>query len=224
MRNPSWESQRRDWSWSDVSTDVLGDSGPWVWSLPYAWQAFADPGTAWVPPRNPGVELGGDEHRLALQIAYWAPLLTLTWGALGWVQPALGVRRWLDQGRPVEEGQSALRVIDQWWGDDVARIDWPWSSDVNELVRVNAARPWQPNGPVGRGAQFGLASELHLNHVILHLCAEDARGRSCTMTSRTEDEQFSCSTAIPAGTDLWRWQVPRCRRGPTGVPGWSTSS
>ena len=35
---------------------------------------------------------------------------------LGWARPDLGITRWIDLGRPIEE--PVLRAVQRWWGQD----------------------------------------------------------------------------------------------------------
>ena len=77
MAQHPWESGEIDWDWSPISPHLIGDSGPWAWSVPFAWRALADPLGAWLPPIRPlPVEEYG--HDVSGQrIAYWTPCVRI---------------------------------------------------------------------------------------------------------------------------------------------------
>lgn len=188
MNQPAWETRTPPWEWSTVSTLALGDQGPWVWSLPFCWQAMADPEGPWQAPTRPAVDREAGDL-LGPRIAYWTPLLTLTLGALGWVRPDLGARRWLDQGRPAPDGQAALRVLDRWWADDVGALE-EWSAfgpalpsyatQVNDAVGGRPMRDWRPDRverPRWVEVSTGGHDSLHLGHILGHLTDDHGRGR-----------------------------------------------
>lgn len=108
------------WDYTPMSESLFGDGGPWTWYVPTLWRALNDPHGPWEPPAKPWERHWSDEDTHGQQIAYWAPLMTLTYGVLGWVRPELGVRRWADAGRPTEG--AALTVLDRWWGDDALML------------------------------------------------------------------------------------------------------
>src|SRR5687768_2686252 len=62
------------WGPDPVSTELLGDSGPWVWSLPTFVQALNDPRGPWSPPPAPWTSGARQGSAFADAIAYWAPL------------------------------------------------------------------------------------------------------------------------------------------------------
>src|SRR4051794_24982695 len=105
-----------DWEHTPVSPGLMGDIGPWTWHVPTLWRALADPTGPWEPPTKPWTARLPEEMTGAERIAYWSPLLTLTFGVLGWVRPEVGVRRWIEAGRPTDD--AALTVLDRWWGED----------------------------------------------------------------------------------------------------------
>jgi hypothetical protein len=111
-----------EWDHSDYSRSAVGDSGPWVWWLPYAWQAVADPrGDHRVPPAptvRAAIYKNKQTHSGA--IAWWSPLLQLLFFGSGWVRPDLGLARWLELGQP--QNDPVLRVVARWWGPHVADV------------------------------------------------------------------------------------------------------
>ncbi len=167
------------WGLDPISTELLGDSGPWVWALPTLVQALNDPRGPWSPPPAPWTPGARQGDALANAIAYWAPLTTLSWGLLGWARPDLGVQRWVAAGRPTDGPQ--LMVLDRWWGEDaLALAAWMQSSEypqgysrtIHERTGTGAfatpdtapvrARPEWHNMLDGGDA-------LHLGHVLDHL-------------------------------------------------------
>jgi hypothetical protein len=49
--------------------------------------------------------------------AYWAPLLHLLCFGLSWTRPDVGIARWSQLGRPLDD--PVLRVINRWWGSHI---------------------------------------------------------------------------------------------------------
>ena len=106
---------------------AVGDEGPWARWIPDVWRAAADPaGRHPTPavPRGLREKIFVDEsavptpqQRHAEVIAWWNPLVHLLEFGLGWVDIGVGLTRWLDLGRPVEE--AVLSVVDRWWGGSV---------------------------------------------------------------------------------------------------------
>jgi hypothetical protein len=128
-----FDTARWEWDRSDYSAAAVEDSGPWVWWLPLAWRAVADPtGNHPVPPppstREPVHVGGGDQHAYA--IAWWSPLLHLLFFGSGWVRPDLGLARWLELGQPDED--PVLRVVARWWGPYLADL-LAWAGRGQEL-------------------------------------------------------------------------------------------
>ena len=99
-----FDTERWKWDHSDYSAAAVGDSGPWVWWLPLAWRAAADPsGNHPVPPPpNAQVSIFATSSQHAHAIAWWSPLLNLLFFGSGWVRPDLGLARWLELGQPIE--------------------------------------------------------------------------------------------------------------------------
>jgi hypothetical protein len=138
------------WQWdhSDYSKQAVGDAGPWVWWLPQAWRAVADPsGDHPVPPPPPslkpttwdGEKAGSRGHANA----WWLPLFHLLFFGSGWVRPDLGLARWLDLGRPDKD--PVLRVVARWWG--------PYLPDV---------LAWAGREQALRDISVRISDELHL--------------------------------------------------------------
>jgi hypothetical protein len=111
------------WSHSDYSQAATGDSGPWVWWLPLAWRAVADPSGDHPLPPPPSAQApthAGDHDQHAYAIAWWSPLLHLLFFGSGWVRPDLGLARWLERGQP--DSDPVLRVIHRWWGPRITDV------------------------------------------------------------------------------------------------------
>ncbi|MGY1813280.1 hypothetical protein [Blastococcus sp. SYSU D00820] len=161
-----------------ISSELIGDSGPWTWALPTLVRALNDPRGPWSPPPAPWSRHTADVSA-ADPIAYWAPLTTLTWGVLGWVRPDLGVQRWLAAGRPTDT--APLMVLDRWWGEDaLALTAWMEASTYPHNVNVQihaitgdklSSRPI--GSPVRRRPEWGTmpaaGDSHHLGHVLDHL-------------------------------------------------------
>jgi hypothetical protein len=167
------------WGPDPVSPGLLGDSGPWIWELPTLIQALNDPRGPWLPPAAPW-RPGGRSNELAAAIAFWAPLTTLTYGVLGWVQPDVGIQRWLAAGRPTDTAE--LMVLDRWWGEHaLALTAWAqtspspahYSHEITERTASVVTAPAETE-PVRAMPEWhrmldGGTDPLHLGHVLDHL-------------------------------------------------------
>lgn len=91
----------------------LGGESRWLANVPLVYQALVAPmaGREFIraPQRD---EDFFDSNRFA----YWGSLLHLLTMSFGWRYPALGMRWWVDQGRPAEDDRLAL--ISQTWAAD----------------------------------------------------------------------------------------------------------
>lgn len=126
-----------NWPKSQQTSTLLGDAGFWAETLPTLWRGVAWPDGPWTTPQPdwkgldpsaaPRDDAWGDDRK---RVRYWAPLLHLTWGALGWVDPALGSVRWVKQGMPTED--PALQVMRRWWGENVQSL-WQWAHETHSL-------------------------------------------------------------------------------------------
>lgn len=100
------------WDVTSAQQAALGDAGPWVGYLPWAWRASVDQRTAGHPvplsPQRPhyGVEAAASTL---------SPLLHLLTYALGWSRPDVGLLRWQQAGRPVDN--PVLALVERWWGE-----------------------------------------------------------------------------------------------------------
>jgi hypothetical protein len=162
-----------------VSRTLLGDTGPWTWHIPTLWRALVDPAGPWQPPSRPWQQRLPVEQYFNDLIAYWAPLLTLTYGVLGWGRPEIGVQRWSDLGRPTDG--AALQVLDRWWGEDaLALAAWARAGGyIKNFAEMVADRTGTQVGP-GLSADRRIAQDrweglntggdsFHLGHFIDHL-------------------------------------------------------
>ena len=134
----TFDTGDRDWTSSEYSSTAVGDRGPWVWWLPVAWRAVADPhGEHPLPPVPPPLGHGGDDHPAShpYVLAWWAPLLHLLFFGSGWVRPDLGLARWFDLGQPTDD--PVLKIVKRWWGSQVLDV-LAWSSCVNTLTEMAA--------------------------------------------------------------------------------------
>jgi hypothetical protein len=185
----SFDTHGRDWDCSDYSTAAVGDSGPWTWWLPLAWQAVADPvGDHPVPPVPPVRRSGDDDYneKHAYTLAWWSPLFHLLFFAKGWARPDLGLARWLDLGQPDDD--PVLRLVKQWWGSQIADVlAWAGWSDMLEQMaaqvstsvhtRLTPARlpdRWadRRSSPRWENAWGGGGDSMHLSYHVLTPVAE----------------------------------------------------
>lgn len=182
-----WETANVDWNWSPVTNEVFVDTGPWTWSIPLTFSALASPGGNWEPPVAPGpVTYDGPMDTLALNIAYWEPLLTVTFAALGWADPARGVDRWLRSGGATE-GSAALEVLARWWGPNAAALP-AWAARSESLSQFAArfaglpgaipTAQWRPDVDECDEQRWpalltGGYDPLHLGHVVSQLLEHD---------------------------------------------------
>src|SRR3712207_3350687 len=123
---------QRDWGHTPVSARLFGDQGQWTWEVPTLWRGLTDPDGPWAPPPPPW----RGEDDLATRIAFWAPLLTLTYGVLGWPRPEVGVQRWVEAGCP-DEG-AALSLLKRWWGRDALGLT-AWAQRSQEIEHYSHA-------------------------------------------------------------------------------------
>lgn len=174
------------WDKGPISADLIGDIGPWTWALPTLVRALNDPAGPWEPPRPPWVANDRTERASPdpLAISYWAPLMTLTYGVLGWAQPDLGVLRWVNAGRPTDTPE--LMVLDRWWGEHALALT-AWAQGEGEIVQYNSllaqhmgapittAKYTEPVRPRAEWEPFlaGGGDSLHLRHVFNHLLGVD---------------------------------------------------
>lgn len=134
----AFDTRGWDWDHSDFSESAVSDSGPWVWWLPLAWRAATDPLGAHPLPPPPGPLRWEDKdgpHSHAYTIAWWAPLLHLLFFGLGWVQPDLGLARWLDGGQ--SDDDPVLRTVKRWWGPYVADL-LAWAGGPGKLHDISS--------------------------------------------------------------------------------------
>jgi hypothetical protein len=184
---------------------TFGESGPWVDWLPNMWHILAWPDHPIGVPSSPGPAGGErDDRSLFLAIKYWSPLPHLLMGALGWVDPALGIANWIAAGRPTSE--PTLRLLERWWGSHItAVLEWQWRSDalrqasveVHEAVggvgsdwprrrhsfetRREDSAGGAPVGDLGTRLWAGGTDPLHLGpHCVAALVAETDNSRLAT--------------------------------------------
>ncbi len=173
-----------DEDWTPISKKLMGDCGEWTWEVPRLWRMLTDPGGPTQPPPVPSSH-GCDADRLDRRIAYWAPLLTLTFGVLGWARPAVGVQRWMAAGRPADD--VPVSVLARWWGAE-ARVLADWElrtsalSDLGHDVAIHTGtllgpeetKPGQQPASAHSYVFTGGGDPLHLAwHAKVHLLGSD---------------------------------------------------
>lgn len=174
---------------SSYSSHVHGGDFPWLWWVPLAWQAVADPNGTYPAPSIP-VSMGGDEaHVQALghggsHIAWWGPFLHLTMFGLGWNRPDLGIQRWISMGRPVDD--PILAVVRRWWGQKDGFLGdfltWARNSvyfgelidGVAQTLHTQVTITVPEDRPTLDARWFGIADEMHIvHHMLLALEASE---------------------------------------------------
>ncbi|WP_156742728.1 hypothetical protein [Occultella aeris] len=142
-----------DWAPDDLSLKgLLGDSGPWLRYLPFAWRACAEPALSEPIPRSPTSSGPFQDERLGAAAAFWAPLLHLLHFGLGWHRADLGLERWHEMGRPTDD--PILRVVDRWWGPEIPDLLALHARDG--LLSASAAKVRDPGlPPLDRTREIG---------------------------------------------------------------------
>jgi hypothetical protein len=120
------------WTW-------LGGESRWLANIPLMYWALAAPlaGREFVQAPQPG-----EDFMESNRFAYWGSLLHLLTMNFGWQYPALGMRWWVDQGRPANDVRFAL--IRQTWASD-GQFD----AFLSYIWQI-PAMPW-PSFPLGPG-------------------------------------------------------------------------
>lgn len=170
---------------SSYSNYVHGQDFDWLWWVPAAWQAVADPeGTHPAPPIP--VSMGGDESQVrtlgqgGYHIAWWGPFLHLTMFGLGWNRADLGIQRWITMGRPVDD--PILALVRRWWGQKDgflgdfltwARKSYSFGRLIDgaaQALRTQVVISVPDERPESDARWFGSSDEMHtVHHMLLAL-------------------------------------------------------
>ncbi|MDQ0863765.1 hypothetical protein [Arthrobacter globiformis] len=95
--------------WHPAPTAGIHDHAPWVTGVAQLHGCLAGWDAAWtLPPRPP---LDAD---VLPRCAYFAPLALLMFGCLSWINPAVGIARWINLGMPAED--PVLKLVKRQWG------------------------------------------------------------------------------------------------------------
>jgi hypothetical protein len=99
-------------------THWLGGESRWLANVPNVYEALATPATVhdFIRAPQPGEDHPGGAP------AYWASLLHLLIYSFGWINPGIGLRRWIDEGCPVDD-DDRLALIKEVWVRD-GQFDW----------------------------------------------------------------------------------------------------
>ena len=152
------------------SLAARGDQPEWGLFVPTVWRMVADPAGTHAYPIHPRPL----EHNPSLT-EWWGPCLHLLAYGLGWRRIDVGLRRWTEQGRPIDD--ERLAVVSGIWGaqlDDL--VDWLSRAGGGQLAEMIASRlgvDWpadteptsdsQPAPPIRDGSDFGGGTDpLHL--------------------------------------------------------------
>lgn len=164
------------------SEEVLGERGAWAQHVGLLWPALADPFARTELPA------AGEDDRYEAHVEHWAPLVALTFGALGWGRPDVGVTRWMGEGMPEDGGPASL--LARWYGTRAAGLV-AWSrasvvlselssalSDELRLPLPVAGTPLSPSREVFSVLTQGGPDPLELTRVVRQLVGRsDDRGR-----------------------------------------------
>jgi hypothetical protein len=91
----------------------LGGESRWLANVPLVYQALSAPMAGREFVQAPA---SGEDFFESNRFAYWGSLLHLLTVHLGWRFPALGLRWWIDEGRPTDDERFAL-IEQTWFGD-----------------------------------------------------------------------------------------------------------
>lgn len=164
------------------SEEVLGERGAWATHAGLVWPALADPHARTALPEV------ADDDRYEAHVEHWAPLVALTFGALGWGRPDLGVTRWMAEGMPEDGGPASL--VARWYGGRAAALV-AWSrasvvvadlsaalSDELRLPLPVAGTPLSASGELFPVLTEGGTDPLELTRVVVQLVGRSGdRGR-----------------------------------------------
>jgi hypothetical protein len=104
---------------SDAGTQqAFGDTGAWLWQVPWAWQRLADPRFPAAPRARIAPGARGD--KLMSRVAHWAPLFHVLLFGLGWADPARGLSQWFAAGRQPQG--SVPTFVGQHWGPKASGV------------------------------------------------------------------------------------------------------
>lgn len=96
-------------NWHPAPDAGIQDHAPWVTGVAQLHACLAGWDAAWtLPPRPP---LDAD---VLPRCAYFAPLALLMFGCLSWINPAVGIARWINLGMPVDD--PVLKLVKRQWG------------------------------------------------------------------------------------------------------------
>ncbi|WIB34410.1 hypothetical protein [Curtobacterium sp. MCSS17_005] len=104
-----------------VNDELVGGQWEWSWGLPGTLRAITSPGSDAAVPDVPKPTDPHEQSR-----GYWAVLHYLLKYRLGWESPYLGLYRWSETGRQVDD--LTLQFVDAIWGaDDGLDIYYAWA-------------------------------------------------------------------------------------------------
>ena len=113
-----------------VQSDQMWGQDCWRAAVPHTYRLLAAPRAGLPFPKPPWSEdIRDRSHLPGPTCTYWSPLLDLLLYSFGWSRPDLGMKWWVDAGRPTDDHR--LRLIADLWGHD-GRLDqflaWLWTS------------------------------------------------------------------------------------------------
>lgn len=95
--------------WHPAPAAGIHDHAPWVTGVAQLHACLAGWDAAWTLPPRPPLEAD-----VLPRCAYFAPLALLMFGCLSWINPAVGIARWINLGMPVDD--PVLKLVKRQWG------------------------------------------------------------------------------------------------------------
>lgn len=127
-----------------MSDSEVGGQREWYWGVPGVFSALAAPDYGHEVPAAP---LESDPHEQSR--GYWAALHYILIYRLGWAHPERGLRRWYDDGKPVDD--ATLALVSEIWDRDGnldAYLAWVMPGGAN-FLRGKGIEPGFPGDDLG---------------------------------------------------------------------------
>jgi hypothetical protein len=135
-----YASNHDDTHFGDDWREFFGDEYNWTSLVPLAWAAVGGPNARINPPK-----LGGEQEIFKLTSWWNMPLHLLAFG-LGWTNLGQGLKRWREDGYPVEN--DILRLVFNTYGPSIEALElWlnasGYAGSIYSLLNELAHRRWQ---------------------------------------------------------------------------------
>ena len=189
-------------------SQVEGDDD-WHRLVPAGWRALSD------PTRTVGIAQSRPTE-LRDACAYWTPVVQLILWSLAWPSPALGLRRWDREGRPLEDPR--LSLIEAVWGRNLDALEhhlWTWSDHFGSRISDELGLPVTTAGAppsdtpgisnassVGANPATGGSDPLHLS---LHVLTPLEQPRAASVLEPTGGEHTDAPRAVLRVAEYEGW-------------------